>query len=283
MSTYRGESGRVRWHRPWSLRVFSVLLGVGFVLFGLVLWGLEQEKGGWEGSGLGHHVVSYDELTDEVVVWNEDGAIVFRGSDMGEADEWIESQRTRNFAAPILVAVAGGLLIAFGVVSSPAEHKLVDDESQDPKMGEEEPVDARWRPWRAPVSGWRWWLAIGVTAVISLGLAFFVALILAWGVAYDMRAPWDHIVVYSPLAVAGLVTAVIGGVRRWWLIIPTAVSYMLVLMEFVQGALENEFVVLAIAWVLMVGSTALIRWFATGRPSHKPRNRSTQPQAEIRT
>lgn len=90
MFTFEGESAR-SWRRPWALRVLLALVGVGSVFVGLVLWGMEQEKGGWEGSGLGHHVVGYDEETDEVVVWNEAGEIVFSGTEMGEADAWIES------------------------------------------------------------------------------------------------------------------------------------------------------------------------------------------------
>lgn len=282
MWTYRRESERKGWwHRPWPVRVLSVLVGVCLVLFGMVLWGLEQEEGGWEGSGLGHHVVGYDELTDEVVVWNEDGEIVFRGTDMGEADAWIESQRSRDFTVPILVMAGGGLLIALGVAPSPATQDHVVGGPLDRTISGGMPVDARWTPWRAQLGDWRWWVVVGLTGVISFGIAFFAALVLAFSIAYDMQTPWDVIIVYTPLAFAGLATAAIGGVRRWWLIIPAGVAYLLPLLQLVDGALENELVMATIAWVLIVGSTALIRWFVAGPSPHNRERSNDAPRVDV--
>ena len=117
MVTYRKELERKGWHRPWPIRVLLVVVGVGLLLGGWVAWDLEQEKGGWEGSGLGHHMI--EETPDRVIVRGEDGAIVFEGSSIQEVEAWIEGQRSRNFTVPILLLAGGAVLLVLGVAPSP--------------------------------------------------------------------------------------------------------------------------------------------------------------------
>lgn len=63
---------------------------------------MEQEKGGREGSGVGHNVVEEDHLNNRVIVWDEDDEIVFGGTSLEEVNSWIESHCIRNFTVPIL-------------------------------------------------------------------------------------------------------------------------------------------------------------------------------------
>ena len=103
MVTYRKELERKGWHRPPAIRVLLAVAGVLVVLLGWVMWTFEQEKGGWEGSGLGHFTEEQAGPSDPVIVRGETGEILFEGSTIEEVDAWIESQRNRDFTVPILV------------------------------------------------------------------------------------------------------------------------------------------------------------------------------------
>ena len=94
------------------------------LLAGWVAWDLEQEKGGWDESGLGHHMVEEDGLTGRARVWNEDGKIVFEGTSIEEVDAWIESQRNRSFVVPVLLFALGAALLALGGGPSPRRPEL---------------------------------------------------------------------------------------------------------------------------------------------------------------
>lgn len=132
MFTYRRHLERRGWHRPWPLRVVLVVLGVVVTLSGWFMWTLEQEKGGWEGSGLGHFVVGDDEQTGRVVVWGEEGEILYEARRSEDVDAWIESQRHRDFTIPAFVIAGGVLLTVVGVAPSlrvkvePSERRSAD-------------------------------------------------------------------------------------------------------------------------------------------------------------
>jgi hypothetical protein len=102
--------------RSIPFRLGFAFVGVAALLFGLLLWSLEQEYGGWEGSGLGDHmVVGQDETTGMAVVIGDGGEVLFEGSSYEEADAWIDAQRSRDFTVPIVVMSAGAVsvLVAF--------------------------------------------------------------------------------------------------------------------------------------------------------------------------
>lgn len=128
--------------RSWSARPVLVLVGVGLVLVGVVLWSLEREKGGWEGTGLGHHLVSYDEQTGQALVWSEDGEIVFRGNDDTEVEEWIESRRSRDFTVPILMMAGGVLIAAFGITRPSIREQAPSPRPSDAERTDEDPPKA---------------------------------------------------------------------------------------------------------------------------------------------
>lgn len=71
--------------------------------------------GGWKGSDLGHHMVEEDDQAGRVLVRGENNEILFEGTSMAEANEWIESQRNFDVAVPILLLVGAGLLLIVGV------------------------------------------------------------------------------------------------------------------------------------------------------------------------
>ena len=118
MFTYRKVLERRGWHRSWALRVVLVLLGAFVIMSGWFMWTLEQEKGGWEETDLGHFVVGEDEQTGRAVVWGEGGQILYEARRIEDVDAWIESQRSRDFTVPALVIAGGGLLVVLGVAPS---------------------------------------------------------------------------------------------------------------------------------------------------------------------
>lgn len=127
---------------------------------------------------------------------------------------------------------------------------------------------SRWTPSHAVPSDWRWWVVVGVTAAIALGIAWIAGLVIGFYVSMesDVSPLWYTAVVYAPFAVAALASAAIGGVRRWWLVVPAAIVFVLLLLE--PGELGGDAYMrlgwAGIAWSLTVGSTALIRWFGRG-------------------
>ena len=134
MVTYRKELARKGWHRPVPVRVFAVVAGALLVLLGLVMWTFEQEMGGWEGSGLGHHSVEEDAVTGRALIRGETGEVLFESASIQEANEWVESQRNRNFTVPILVMVAAGLLVVVGVAPSPRKPAMDEPASPRPMV-----------------------------------------------------------------------------------------------------------------------------------------------------
>ena len=115
MFTYRKELERRGWHRPWPVRLVLVVAGLFIGLIGLVGWSLEKDKGGWEGSGLGHHMVEEDQTANRVLIRGENNEILFEGSSLEEANAWIDSQRNFDFTVPILLLTASGLLVIAGI------------------------------------------------------------------------------------------------------------------------------------------------------------------------
>ena len=115
MFTYRREQERKGWHRPWPLRLLFVVVALFVGLLGLVGWSLEKDMGGWDDSGLGHHMVEEDQLANRVLVRGENNEILFEGTNMVEANEWIESQRNFDFTTPILLLVGAALLLIAGI------------------------------------------------------------------------------------------------------------------------------------------------------------------------
>ena len=69
----------------------------------------------------------------------------------------------------------------------------------------------------------RWWFVTGLTGLSSVAIGAFIALVLAFGVVPEGDL-LSYVVAGAPLAVAGLVTGLVGGVRRWWLSVPTLVA-----------------------------------------------------------
>ena len=107
------------WHRPRSVRIALVVGGLVALLVGGFMWTLEQEYGGWEGTGLGHHVIAFDE-SGRTTVSTEDGS-THEFASVEEAEAWIEDQRDRDFTASIVVVVVGGLSLVVGLAPSPVE------------------------------------------------------------------------------------------------------------------------------------------------------------------
>lgn len=125
MVTYRRQFERRGWHRPPLLRFVLVVLGVLLGLVGWVAWALEQEKGGWEGTALEGHFTVEEGIEDveegiyRALVRGEEGEVLFEGSSAEEVDEWIESQRNRDFTVPILMLSASAVLLLGGLGPSP--------------------------------------------------------------------------------------------------------------------------------------------------------------------
>jgi hypothetical protein len=128
MGTYRKDLERNGWHRPWPLRIVSVVVSVTLLLTGWVAWALEQDKGGWEGTDLGHFTVEegYDEFGSptHALVRGEGGEVLFESTSVDEVDAWIESQRNRDFTVPILLLAGGIVLLLVGLAPSPRTRDL---------------------------------------------------------------------------------------------------------------------------------------------------------------
>ena len=129
MVTYRRHLERRGWHRPWPLRLILIVLGGFVVVFGLLLWSFEQDKGGWEGTELGHFMV--EDSPGRAVVYGEGGEVLFEGTDIAEVEAWIENQRHRDFTVPFLVITAGAMVVAVGVAPSPKRRNLVRQGDDD--------------------------------------------------------------------------------------------------------------------------------------------------------
>lgn len=108
---------------------------------------------------------------------------------------------------------------------------------------------------RQDPSGGQWWATTGLTGLMSSSVAAFVAMVLTWDL--EDGSALFYAVAVAPLVLAGLVTGVVGGVRRWWLIVPSAAAPLAWL-----GAVWGEGVVYphiegSAYWSLVIGMTAV--------------------------
>ena len=106
--------------------------------------------------------------------------------------------------------------------------------------------------------GSRWWLVTGLTGLAVVTVGGFAAFVLAW----DLDPTWvTDVITWIPLALDGLITGYVGGVRRWWLLVPTVVaplvSYGLVVGE---GELYPYISGLPY-WLVVTGGTTLVTVF----------------------
>jgi hypothetical protein len=98
--------------------------------------------------------------------------------------------------------------------------------------------------------GWRWWIVTGLTGVASVALCGFGATTLG----FESGDSW---VAWVPLALAGVITGAVGGLRGWRLLVPTAVAPLAWL-----GVVSGEGVVYQYIsgfgyWSLVIGTTAV--------------------------
>ena len=69
--------------------------------------------------------------------------------------------------------------------------------------------------------GARWWLVTGVTGLIAVGVGGFVG----FALAFDLDPTWvTEALFWVPMLLAGLLTGYVGGLRHWWLLVPTVVA-----------------------------------------------------------
>jgi hypothetical protein len=114
MLTYRRDRARDHWHRPWPIRVLSLLLGLVLFIVGGVAWSLEDVYGG-------------DPDRQEYVIGpegviGENGEVVYETTDMMAAEEWAENQRGgRNYIVPFLLLMSSALLFLVAVAPSPTK------------------------------------------------------------------------------------------------------------------------------------------------------------------
>lgn len=106
------------------------------------------------------------------------------------------------------------------------------------------------------LNGWRWLITTGLTGLASVALGGFVTTILG----FEFVDGW---VAWVPLTVAGLVTGAVGGLRRWWLLIPMAIAPLAWL-----GVLAGEgdvypYMTGFAYWSLVIGTTAVATVVAT--------------------
>lgn len=113
--TYRKSLEKKGWHRPWPIRILSVILGFGLFYLGAALWALETEYGGDNPSR--KEYIVYQEEGGPVQVQDETG-VVFEGT-QEEVDQWLESQRgSRNYTVSILLFAASAILAIIGIAPS---------------------------------------------------------------------------------------------------------------------------------------------------------------------
>ncbi len=119
--------------------------------------------------------------------------------------------------------------------------------------------DRTTRPTR-PDLGSHWWSVTGLTGLASIGLGGFVGFVLAW----DLDPTWvTETFFWVPLVLAGLITGYVGGLRRWWLVVPMVAAPLMWL-----GVVRGEGVVYPAVtgfgyWLLQVGTTTLVTLVAT--------------------
>lgn len=105
----------------------------------------------------------------------------------------------------------------------------------------------------------RWWVLVGATAAAGVAIALLPAVILEFAVYLTPMEdfPWV-LVVAIPFAIAGWVTAVVGGVRSWLRLAPVVAAlgtatFFLMLDEPPAG------MYLSALWVVIVLGTAVGR------------------------
>ena len=119
MVTYQKHLAARGWHRSTRARVLLVILGLLVFYVGMAAWGLETEYGG--DPNLPEYVIEMRNDTGEVLVAEgEEGAVVFEGTSLAEAEAWVERQRgARDYRVPALVMIVGAVVLLLGVTPSP--------------------------------------------------------------------------------------------------------------------------------------------------------------------
>jgi hypothetical protein len=119
--------------------------------------------------------------------------------------------------------------------------------------------ETRGRPTRIEPFGSRWWLLLLSTATAGMVMAFIPAVMLEFAV-YMTRYedfPWV-LVVASPFALAGLLTAVVAGVGSWYRLVPT-LAVLAAATPFLMVDEPAAWLYFLSAWVAIVVGTALGR------------------------
>lgn len=122
----------------------------------------------------------------------------------------------------------------------------------------------------------RWWVATGLTAIFSMILAFMLLVAIAVGViegAASMDPLIELLLVSLPFFLAGVITGLTGGVRRWWLLVPGLAAAVAVHLGAVGGGLFG----LTLAAVASVAASRMI----VVRRGSSPSGPATAPTAEL--
>lgn len=125
--TYRKSLERRGWHRPWSVRVLSVIVGLLLLVAGGVGWALETEYGG--DPDRQEYVIGWDDQLGGAVVLGENNEIVYDATEIADAEAWVQAQRgSRNYAVPVLLFAGSAILLIVGVAPSPRREEGSKDQ-----------------------------------------------------------------------------------------------------------------------------------------------------------
>lgn len=102
-------------------------------------------------------------------------------------------------------------------------------------------------------------MSTGLTGVACTGLAAVLASFLGW----ELEEVSGYVVTLAPLVLAGLVTAVVGGVRRWWLVVPSVAAPLAWLAVVLGEGEVYPHLEGPAYWILMLGTTAVVTVLAT--------------------
>ena len=127
MVTYLKDAEARGWHRPWPARVLLVLVGGFLILMGMAGWAFENEYGG--NSDRPEYVIGWDNELGQAFV--QDGVVVYESSSLAGAEAWVQAQGgKRNYPGPILLVVAGSVLIIVGIVPSPRQRTATHSQTR---------------------------------------------------------------------------------------------------------------------------------------------------------
>ena len=100
--------------------------------------------------------------------------------------------------------------------------------------------------------GLRWWLAIAFEAAVVVPMGFLLLMMVAWG-----WTGWLELVAAGVVfSIAVLVPALLGGVRRWWLLVPIGVMLVYVgILSAVRQFELSPWLILGGLWLSMVAGT----------------------------